>query len=181
MGLVCITFALYLHYLYYLYVCIIFALHYLEITYRFHNFFASPSRLITNCDAIKLTDGTQWCKSLLSIGGDNLQFYPNFALFSTLGGMNLDQDFFQVRKLSEDQKKKKTVFTRNGTLFSPNSGEDQKKISDAHQSTRVKVLEGMQMKTILKLLGGRQSNFLEDISPHPPLVSAPLMVLVQSL
>ena len=26
--------------------------------------------------------------------GDNLQFYPNFALFSTLGGMNLDHDFF---------------------------------------------------------------------------------------
>ena len=67
--------------------------------------------------------------------GNNLQFYPNFALFSTLGGMNLDQDFFQVSKLSEDQKKKtsspemehffsriqvktkKKVFTRNGTLF----------------------------------------------------------------
>ena len=28
----------------------------------------------------------QGCRSLLSIGGDNLQFYPNFALFSTLGG-----------------------------------------------------------------------------------------------
>ena len=37
--------------------------------------------------------------------GDNLQFYPNFALFSTLGGMNLDYDFVQVSKLSEDQKK----------------------------------------------------------------------------
>ena len=37
--------------------------------------------------------------------GDNLQFYPNFAHFSTLGGMNLDHDFFQVSKLSEDQKK----------------------------------------------------------------------------
>ena len=47
----------------------------------------------------------QGCRSLLSIGGDNLQFYPNFALFSTLGGMNLDQEFVQVSKLSEDQKK----------------------------------------------------------------------------
>ena len=28
----------------------------------------------------------QGCRSLLSIGGNNLQFYPNFALFSTLGG-----------------------------------------------------------------------------------------------
>ena len=46
----------------------------------------------------------QWCPSLLSIGGDNLQFYPNFALFSTLGGMNLDHDFVQVWKFSEDQK-----------------------------------------------------------------------------
>ena len=25
--------------------------------------------------------------------GDDLQFYPNFALFSTLEGMNLDHDF----------------------------------------------------------------------------------------
>ena len=32
---------------------------------------------------------------LLSIGGDNLQFYPDFALFSTFGGMNLDYDFFR--------------------------------------------------------------------------------------
>ena len=32
-------------------------------------------------------------------------FYPNFALFSTLGGMNLDHDFVQVWKFSEDQKK----------------------------------------------------------------------------
>ena len=34
--------------------------------------------------------------------------------------MNLDHDFVQVWKFSEDQK-------ANGTLFSPNSGEDQKK------------------------------------------------------
>ena len=67
----------------------------------------------------------QWCKSLLSIGGDNLQFYPNFALFSTLGGMNLEEDFFQVSKLSEDQKK--GLHQKWNTFFSPNSGEDQKK------------------------------------------------------
>ena len=52
-----------------------------------------------------------------------MQFYSNFALFSTLGGMNLDHDVVQVSKLNKDQKK---VFTKNGT-FSPNSGEDQKK------------------------------------------------------
>ena len=56
----------------------------------------------------------QWCRSLLSIGGNNLQFYSNFALFSTLGGMNLDHDFVQEWKFSEDQKKK-----ANGTLFLP--------------------------------------------------------------
>ena len=54
------------------------------------------------------------CRFLLSIGGNNLQFHPNFALFSTLGGMNLDHEFVQVSKLSEDQKKK--VFTKTGTL-----------------------------------------------------------------
>ena len=37
--------------------------------------------------------------------------------------MNLDHDFVQVSKLNEDQKK---VFTKNRTLFFPNSGEDQK-------------------------------------------------------
>ena len=37
--------------------------------------------------------------------GDNSQFYLNFALFSTLGRMNLDLNFLQVSKLSEDQKK----------------------------------------------------------------------------
>ena len=40
-----------------------------------------------------------------SIGGNNLQFYPNFAQFSTLGEMNLDHDCFHASKLSEDQKK----------------------------------------------------------------------------
>ena len=58
-------------------------------------------------------------------GGDNLQFYPNFALFSTLGGMNLDHDFFQVSKLSEDQKKRSSQKLER--FLSPNSGEDQKK------------------------------------------------------
>ena len=57
-------------------------------------------------------------------GGDNLQFYPNFALFSTLEGMNLDHNFFQVSKLSEDQKKS---IHQKWKSFSLNSSEDQKK------------------------------------------------------
>ena len=59
--------------------------------------------------------------------------------------MNLDHDFFQVSKLSEDQKKKKRsspkmehffsriqVKTKKRTLFFPNSSGDLR--SDAHQS-----------------------------------------------
>ena len=29
---------------------------------------------------------SQWCKSLLSIGGDNLQFYPKFCPIFNIGG-----------------------------------------------------------------------------------------------
>ena len=57
--------------------------------------------------------------------GDNLQFYPNFALFSILGGMNLDHHFFQVSKLSEEHKKRSSAKMEH--FFSPNSGEDQEK------------------------------------------------------
>ena len=73
----------------------------------------------------------QGCRSLLSIGGDNFQFYPNFALFSTLGGMNFDHDFVQVSKLSEDQKKK--VFTKNGTFFPQIQVKTKKKKGGLHQ------------------------------------------------
>ena len=60
---------------------------------------------LVQCNKMESKSHSQGCKSLLSIGGDNLQFYPNFARFSTLGGMNLDHHFFQVSKLSEEQKK----------------------------------------------------------------------------
>ena len=83
-------------------------------------------------NSLKSKHSNQGCKSLLSSGGDNFQFYPNFALSSTLGGMNLDHHFFQVSKFSEEQKKglhqkwntffprkqvktKKKDFTKNGT------------------------------------------------------------------
>ena len=70
--------------------------------------------------------------------GDNFQFYLNFVLFFNIGGMNLNQDFFQVSKLREDQKRKS--FTNNGTLFSLNLIRDLR--SDAHQSP---IIGGMQM------------------------------------
>ena len=65
----------------------------------------------------------QGYRSLLSIGGDNLQFYPNFALFSTLG------DEPRLRFLSGKQIKwrpKKGLLQKWNTS-TPNSGEDQKK------------------------------------------------------
>ena len=87
------------------------------------------------------------------------------------GGMNLDHDFFQVSKLSEDQKmehffsptsgedQKKKVFIKNGTLFFPGF-----RSRPALRCTpESNYWGGMLMKTILKLLGG-----------YPPRVSAPL-------
>ena len=77
--------------------------------------------------------------------GDNLQFYPNFALFSTLGDMNLDHDFFQVSKLSEDLRVRSSLFTkRRKTLFLETCAQ----MHIAHQS---QIIGGMQMQTILKL------------------------------
>ena len=120
---------------------------------------------------------------MLSIGGDNLQFYFNFALFSTLGGMNLDQDFFQVSKLSEERKKnehffpriqvktkKKSLHQQWNTFFSPKSSGDLR--SDAYQG--VKLLEGIQMKTILKLLGGYSQIIWGIYPPIPPGFLHPL-------
>ena len=71
-------------------------------------------------------------------GEDNLQFYPNFALFSTLGRMNLDHDFVQVSKLSKDPKKRSSPKVEH--FFSRNQ-ED----TYAQMHTRVKLLRGMQM------------------------------------
>ena len=93
----------------------------------------------------------QWCKSLLSIVGDNLQFYSNFALFSTLRGMSLDQDFFQMSKLSEDQNKKTK---KSSSLYMEHFFPRIQVQTYAQMHTRVKLLEGMQMTTTLKLLRG---------------------------
>ena len=45
---------------------------------------------------------------------------------------------------------------------------------------RVKLLEGLQVKTIFKLFGGIQSNYWGEYIPHSPRVSAPLVTLVES-
>ena len=118
--------------------------------------------------------------------------------------MNLDHDFVQVWKFSGNQKKKSERNT-----FSPNSGEDQKKVfiknrtlffhqiqvetKKKRSSTRIENFFpqiyaqmythsnywGMQGWTILKLLGGIQPNYWGDISPHSPLFSAPLSLRLQ--
>ena len=98
----------------------------------------------------------QGCKSLLSIGGDNLQFYPNFALFSTLGGMNLEHDLFSGEQIKWRQKKKEKIFTTNETIFSANSGEDLR--SDAHQS---QIIGGDADEDLTQIIGG-------IYPPHPP-------------
>ena len=67
----------------------------------------------------------QWCRYLFSIGGDNLQFYLNFALFSTLREDETRPRFCSGLEIQVKTKKK--VFFKTRTLFSPNSGEDQKK------------------------------------------------------
>ena len=74
--------------------------------------------------------------------------------------MNLDHDFFQGSKLSEDQKIRSSP--KEGKLCSPNCSGDLR--PNAQQS---QIIGGMQMQTILKLLGEIQSNYWGDIYPHP--------------
>ena len=74
--------------------------------------------------------------------------------------MNLDHDFFQVSKLSEDQKIRSS--TKEGKLSSPNCSGDLR--SNAHQS---QIIGGMQTQIILKLLGDTVK-LLGGIYPHPP-------------
>ena len=72
-------------------------------------------------------------------------------------------ELFFSSNSGEDQKK---VFTKNGTLFSPNLSGDLR--SDADHS---QIIGGMQMLAILKLLGDTVKLF-RGISPR---VSAPLV------
>ena len=75
---------------------------------------------------------------------NNLRFYPNFALFSTLGGMNLDHNFFHVSKLSANQKKK--VFTKFQEFFFPNSSDSH---ADHSQIIGVDADVGLSQKTLI--------------------------------
>ena len=99
----------------------------------------------------------QWYRSLLSIGRDNLQFYPKFALFSTLGGMNLDHDFVQVWKFSEDQKK------ANGTLFPQIQVKTKKKVFIKNIYLHQTLFPHIQVKTKQKK---RSSSKIEHFFPQ---------------
>ena len=104
--------------------------------------------------------------------------------------MNLDHDFVQVSKLSEDQKKssslkrehffpqiqvrtKKKVFTKSGTLFSPNSS-GRPTLRCTLESNYWGDADVDHTQTIggdtVKLLGG-------IYPPHPPRVLAPLLLV----
>ena len=86
-----------------------------------------------------------------------MQFYPNFALFLTLGRMNLDHDFVQVSKLSEDPKKMSSPKMEH---FFPQIQVKTKKKrkKDLHQKRntffpRIQVDAYAQMHTRVKLFG----------------------------
>ena len=74
-------------------------------------------------------------------------------------------------------KSKKKVFTKNGTLFFPRNQVE----TFPQMHTRAKLLEGMQIKTILKLLGGYSQIIGEDISLPYPRVWHPLNAAVKNL
>ena len=116
-----------------------------------------PTKFVVSQNKLKqkIITRLQGCQSLLRIWGDHLQFYPNFALFSTFGGMNLNHDFVQVRKLIEDPKKRSSPKMEH--FFSPNPGEDQKKRSspkEEHLFPQIRVNTYALMHTSVKLLGG---------------------------
>ena len=134
-----------------LYALLLRFLRFLQILFRLLDKIFSVISNNVNC--------TQGCRSFLSIVGDNLRFYPNFALFSTMEEMNLDHEFFQVPviKLSEDHKNRKRSSPKMEDFFSPYSSEDQKTAPNTIQRSGViqsQIRGRMQMQAIVKLFGG---------------------------
>ena len=87
--------------------------------------------------------------------------------------MNLDQDFFQVSELSEDQKQTKKRKKRSSPevehFFSPNSRTDLR--SDAHQN---QIIGGDVDDDHTQFFWGDTVKLLGGI--YPPRVSAPRLV-----
>ena len=106
----------------------------------------------------------------VELWGGLLAILPQLCAIFNFGEMNLDHDFFQVSKLSEDEKSRSSQ--KEGKLCSPNCSGDLR--SNALQN---QIIGGMQIQTILKLLGEIQSNYWGGyISPSPLRVSTPLSV-----
>ena len=78
--------------------------------------------------------------------------------------MNLDHDFFQVSKLSEDRKIRSSP--KEGKICSPNCSEDLR--SNVHQS---QIIGGIRIQTLAysNYWGGHSQIIGGDIYPHPPL------------
>ena len=130
-----------------------------------------------------------WCRSLLSIGGIICNFTPILPYFQHWGGWTSTTILFRCGNLVKTKKKmqiehffspnsgedqKKKVFIKNRTLFLPdfrwrpkqkkkNFSKNRALFSAVHP---IKLLGGMQMCTILKLLGGYSQKYWEDISPQ---------------
>ena len=90
--------------------------------------------------------------------------------------MNLDQDFFQVRKLSEDQKKRPLPEMEH--FFFPNLSTDQH--SDAHQS---QIIGGDAHEDHTQIVGGDTVKLLGGYIPpgfrHPWLLVKVLIVPIR--
>ena len=102
-------------------------------------------------------------KSLLSNGVGEFAILPQFCPIFNIGGDEPRPRLFQVSKLSEDQKKK-TGLHQKWKPFFPRIEEE----TCAQMHTRVKLWEGMQIKTILKLLGGGYNQIIGGNTPPPP-------------
>ena len=128
---------------------------------------------------------SQGCRFMLRIGGNNLQFYPYFAPFSTLRGdearplsFSRESNMTHVQHAFEQIKwGQKKGLHRNLKSFCPQNQVKTKKTEEKkHQRS-----SSAQMQTIVKLLGEMQSNYWGDIFPPiPPRVSAPLHKAIQT-
>ena len=102
----------------------------------------------------------QRCRALLSIRGGYFALLPQFFPVFDIGGMNLDHDFFQLSKVSEDQKKglhqNRKSFFPEFKCCRPTSSD-----SDEDQS---QIIGGDADVDHSQIIGGMQSNYWKDIS-----------------
>ena len=93
--------------------------------------------------------------------GDNLQFYPNFTLFSWLGRINLDHNFFSGEQIKLRPKKRSSPKMEH--FFSPNSSEDLRSAADQSQ-----IIGGDADEDHPQIIRRDTVKLWGDISPIPP-------------